>query len=532
MRHRKSIQLHFVQTLSRKRDVRGASIALVIAFAGVLLVCLIAAFQLSNLFGASEEARNGVDAGALAVAVRSVDVKTGPQSIYGDCVDNSGSIGLTNINRVFGKSLLVNANVQSMVNEQQAGNTAMTNAEQATSGAQAINDELFLGLTNKSNESSLFNTVATLRGAKLLTGSAAVVPSAQDPWPTAALLRGRSSNLIMNQNQIPPDANVRIPTVATGAGTFAPGYTPVTVNDKKFYFVAFNPNEKPHLVSNSLFDANRIDKVPIAGISNPIPNAFSAVGNVQGNQGGLAADAFALANPQRQYVMSIPHAYISIQITNTAQWFVAGKQIAETQYTTEPETQWGVKNYVLPNKAILQGYASLGNEYVTKVNGQIQPKTLWGVVTSLPGNYNLVLAQMTQRLQEVQPNFSQGALTSLLMKQQIAPNVTRYLIYPAYTTHDATNPTISIAALTGALPGWLNPVYVADGIEKTLVTQPPEQDMPNFDWQMIAGQSVGYTGHHTMLLSNLNWEPDSGFNQCLGQLRIAHTTQCFFAENP
>jgi len=532
MRNRQTNHLRFAQALSRKRDFRGASLALVIAFAGLLLICLIAAFQLSNLFGASEEARNGVDAGALAVAVRSVDVKTGPQSIYGDCVDNSGSIGLTNINRVFGKSLLVNANVQSMVNQQQAGGTALANAEQATTGAQAINDELFLGLTNKSNESSLFNTVASLRGAKMLTGSANVVPSAQGEWPTAALLRGHASNLLMSQTQIPTDANVRVPTVATGAGTFAPGYTPVTINDKNFYFVAFNPNEKPHLVSNSLFDANRIDRVPIAGVSNPIPNAFSAVGAVQGNQGGLAADAFALANPQRQYVMSIPHAYISIQVTNTAQWIVMGKQISETQYSTEPETQWGVKNYVLPNKAILQGYASLGNEYVTMVNGQKQPKTLWGVITSLPGNYNLVLAQMTQRMQEVQPNFSQAALSNLLVKQQIAPNVTRYLIYPVYTTQDATNPTISIAAVTGALPGWLNPVYPPDGIEKTLVTQEPQRDVPNFDWQMIEGQSGGLTGHHTQLLSNLNWEPDSGFNQCLGQLRIAHTTQCFFAEKP
>src|SRR5271154_3503102 len=98
MRNRQTNHLRFAQALSRKRDFRGASLALVIAFAGLLLICLIAAFQLSNLFGASEEARNGVDAGALAVAVRSVDVKTGPQSIYGDCVDNSGSIGLTNIN--------------------------------------------------------------------------------------------------------------------------------------------------------------------------------------------------------------------------------------------------------------------------------------------------------------------------------------------------------------------------------------------------------------------------------------------------
>jgi hypothetical protein len=510
----------------RRRLSRGASLALVIAFAGFLIVCAIAALQLSNMFGASEEARNGVDAGALNVAVRAVEVKVPPQSIYGDCADTSGGIGMTNINRVWGKSLLINANVQSMTNEKQAGETALSNAQQAFAGAQTINNELFTTLTSKETTSGLFNNIAGRRAAKMLTGSANMVAQVQSAWPTAALLRGHSSNLTMSPNQIPADANVKVPLV----GNYAPGYTPVSINNKNFYFVSFHPNERPHLVSASVFEASRSDIAPVVGVANAIPNAFSAIGGIEGSQGGVQANAYAIANPQRQYQMAIPHAYLSIQITNTAKWIVQGKQLSESQYGLEPETQWGVKNYVIKNgkqTVTLDGYASLGNEYVyTDKQGQKHPLTLWAVLQAGKADPAIVLAQMTQRLQEINANYSQNQLANVLAGQKIVPGVTRYLIYPTYATMDATNPTITIAPITGTLPQWLTAVYVPDGIEKSLLQTQPERDVPNWDWQVASGPAGQ---HYAQFTASLNWEPDSGFGQCLGQLRIAHTTECFFA---
>jgi hypothetical protein len=525
MKQFKLIRSQISCTRAGQRSATGASLALVAAFSGVLILCILAAYGLANLFGASEEARNGVDAGALNLANKSVAVKTPAQGVFTDCADTSGGIGLTNINRVWGKALIVNANVQSMQNSGQAGGLAQANAQSAFSGAQSINDALFQALTDSVTTSGLFNNMAARRGAKMLSGSKTLVASTKNSWPIAALNRGGASNLTMKTNQIPANANIAITPVG---GVYAPGYQPIQVDNKPFYFVAFPVGERPHLVSGSVFQLNRIDAAPVGGVKNPIPNGFSASGSVEGAQAGVASNAFAVANPQRQYQLSIPHAYISIQLTNTAQWMVGGKKLSETQYGLVPETQWGVKMYQLKNKAMLNGYASLGNEYAENKVTKLTP-SLWNVLTSLPGDYNVVLQQMTQRLQEISPAFSQAQLENLLIKQRIVPNATRYLIYPTFANKDETNPTFQITAVNGAaqLPAWLAAVYVADGTEKPLVTEGAQRDVPNFDWQTVEGGQGG--AHYADLTGTLNWEPDSGYNQCLGQLRIAHTTECFFA---
>jgi hypothetical protein len=507
------------------RSARGASLGLVAAFSGVLILCLLACYGLATLFGASEEARNGVDASALNLANKSILVKTPPQSIYGDVADTTGAIGLTNINRVWGKALIVNANVQSMEREGQAGPSAQGNAESAFTGAQSINDALFDNLTNNTVTGALFNNMAERRNAKMLAGSTTIVAATKLAWPTAALNRGGPSNITMAPNQIPPDAQIALNPV----GNYAPGYVPIQANNREFYFVALPIGEKPHLVSSSVFQLGRIDQVPVGGVKNPVPNSFSASGSVQNQQDGMVANAFAIANPQRQYQLSIPHAYLSIQVTNNAIWIVEGKKISETQYGLSPDTQWGVKMYQLKNKAILNGYASLGNEYQPNKAGQ--PPTLWQVLTSLPGNYQVILQQMTQRLQEISPNVTQAQLEALLAKQPIVPTATRYLIYPTFANADQTGAALNIAPVpnpNGSFPAWLSAVYVPDGTTKALATEGPQRDAPNFDWQtVVGGGNAG--GHYADLIANLDWEPDSGYNQCLGQLTIAHTTECYFA---
>jgi len=506
------------------RSAKGASLALVAAFSGVLILCILAAYGLANLFGASEEARNGVDASALNLANKSFEVKTPPQGVYTDVVDTSGAIGLANINRVWGKALIVNANVQSMQNEGQAGGLALANAQAAYTQAESINNDLFQSLTNNATTGALFNNMAVRRGAKMLTGAKSLAATTKSAWPTAAMNRGGTSNLAMTANQIPPDANVAIKAV----GGYAPGYVPVEVGNKQFYFVSFALGERPHLVSSSAFQINRVDTTAVGQVKNPIPNAFSAIGVVEGQQAGVASNAFAIANPQRQYPLSIPHAYVTIQITNNAQWFVEGKKLSETQYGLTSETQWGVKMKPLKNKAILNGYASLGNEYAENPKTHLTP-TLWNVLTAIPGNPEAVLQQMTQRLQEIGPNFTEKQLENLLIQQRIVPNATQYLIYPTFASPDQTGASFQIVPLNGSakLPPWLQTVYVPDGTEKPLVNEGPERNVPNFDWQTVEGGQGG--GHYADLLGTLNWEPDSGYNQCLGQLRIAHTTQCYFA---
>jgi hypothetical protein len=520
-----------------KRQLRtnnhGASLALVAVFGFLLVACIYAAVNLSFLFGASQEARNAVDAGALNAAKRSIEIKTPPEGVFSDVADTTGGIGLSNINRVWGKALLINANVQSMQTEGQSGNSAVTNGQAAYKSATQINDALKTQLVNVQTMSNFFNQIAGQRNVKML-GNAGVNAQIKAEWTNALLDRGAESNISAQQGQIPTDANVNVSLVG---GKYLPGYQPITINGQAFYFVPFRVGEKPHLVGSSYFESNRSDVRPLPGITNAVPNSFSASGvsttesgtansssgSTNSQSGMIGASAYAIANPQRQYNLAIPHAYISIQISNMAKWFVEGAQVNMTPYGVAKQTVWGVQMALLKSKAKLNGYASLGNEY--------ENKSLWAAINSVPEDPTVILQKMTQRLQEIQPSFSQAQLVGLLTSQQVVPQATQYLIFPQYSGEDTSNPTITIQPVTGRLPSWLVVAYPPDGIEKGLVTSGKVRDQPNYDWQQIIGGS-GSDLHFTEMYGTLNWEPDSGYNQCLGQIRISHTTECHFAAEP
>jgi len=550
------------------RSCRGNAIVLALAFSAFLLLFGYAAFQLANFFGASEEVRNSVDAGALNVASKSIFLKVPAIKPYDDCVDLVSQIGLTNINRVWGKALLINANVQSMEKESLSGATATKNASSAMAIAQEINDSLFRLLTGTSSLSSMFNQLGSLRHSKMLAGSSSVSATSNTSWPKAALLRGRSSNLTFDQTEIPPDAGVSIPQVSIGNEEFVPGYTPIAANKNFFSFVSFIPGDKPQLVSQSLFEVNRIDTNPIPNIINPIPNGFSATGSVTNTSSGLVATAFGLANPQKQYTLSIPHSYVSIKITNEQDWYVEGNLVAQGQYTLQPliwhlapySNPNAFANVTLKNGAVIHCLARVGGEYA-------QPVTLWDVLKNGGGDLSSLWPPMVQRIKEIKPDFTANELIALLKSQRITHSSSQYLIYPKYSSGDATNPTITIGPVSSIetapsfQPGvagsgnglwinppddddkqavllsnpmasvvspWIAPAYQPDGIEKLALTQADRKDNPNYDWPFyVSGAPEGT--HYAILKSNVYWEPDSGFYQCLGQLRIAHRTNCYFA---
>jgi len=516
---------HKRQTIRRTK--KGASLALVAAFAIVLGLVLWATFNLTYIFGGSQQVRNAVDAGALSTAQKVLTVTAKPGENYADVADTSGNITLSNINRTWGKALLVNANVQSMMTEGQALPQAQTNGKTAFSGAETINNELYQQLNNTTLLSTFFNQIAAQRSINMLGSGAGMKASIQAVnWPTALLDRGAASNLNFSPGQIPSDANINV----IAAGGALAGYEPIKANGNYFYFVPFRPGEMPHLVSNRIFDMNRSDKTPIANIQ-AIPNGFSVTGNGTGPDGSVGSSAYAITNPQTHYTLAIPYGYLSIQITNTAKWFVEGKQVFESSYGTEPEEQWGVKSVKLTTGGMINGYASLGNEFT----GQ----SLYWSMSDIARNNPVLVQKMVQRMQEVSPSFTKNQLITLLLSQQLVPGVTRYLIYPVYTTADNTNPEIMIQPITGKLPKWLVATYTPDGSELVIPAVPPAGAGPppptkppgsNTNWQVLIGAKKP-DGHHTTLIEQNLWEPDSGLNQCLGQVRVSHTTNLYFAEN-
>ncbi len=202
--------------------------------------------------------------------------------------------------------------------------------------------------------------------------------------------------------------------VKRGNQMYMAGYIPMKANGKDFTFATFHQGEMPHLISDGYFEKNRGDTHPIAEARNPVPNAFKESGSVTSSQNVLAAAAAAVANPMHRYNIAIPHSYVAISFSSRAQWIVEGKTLSVTPYST-PATQWGVKQYQLPqpNGGKLDGYASLGNEY--------KRGNLYAVFTALPGDHNTPLKLMLQRVQEISPNYTLAQLIGLLQSAPYQP---------------------------------------------------------------------------------------------------------------
>ncbi len=515
--------------LNRQRQSTGASLALVAVCAGLIILFLIVCFQMAQQMGGLQELNYTADSAALNTAKRSMEVKVGTGPLYSDCADSTGMVGLANINRVWGKAFLINANVEEMMANQELTDQATNSGNNAFAAAQQINDNLCSEVGSIPILNSFFDQIAGQRLAKLL-GNATLQPTDKIAcagfWRSSLVYRGDESNLAFRSNQIPGPLNSQIQGISTAGQTFLQGYTPLQANDKSFYFVPFHPVEMPHLISETLFKQNTADINQLDNIVNPLPNAFACYG-----QKPMNTNAFAIANPQKQYNLSIPHAFASINLINTAYWIVQDKQVNVTTYGYTPETQWGARQIPLggTNNNHLDGYASLGNEF--------SGNTLWAAVQSVQGDSSQALALLLQKIQEIKGDFTQANLQQFLQQQTLVPDVTTYIIYPNYTSPDNTNPSMQIAPVSAnsartTLPHWLNASASNEGQTKTVLSQEPTQDQPNFDWEMVTGPGYHASGNWTMVEGALDWQPGTGTNQTLGQLSVVHNTRCYFTAAP
>ena len=133
---------------------RGAALGLVAVLAFVLVILVIAFFQLTMYFGGSKETRNAVDAGTLNVGKRSFEIKVialqSAEMRFMDVADSTGKFGLANINRVWGKALLIAANAEAMKADGQEG-SAVGNADTTFDGAKSLSVKLADELKTPSN---------------------------------------------------------------------------------------------------------------------------------------------------------------------------------------------------------------------------------------------------------------------------------------------------------------------------------------------------------------------------------------------
>ncbi len=504
-------------SIKRGRSEKGASIALAAAFFFVCVLLIYFGFNMSVLMGGSRQVRNAVDAAVLNVAKRQIETKVKSNNAFADVADSTGNIGISNINRVWGKALLVNANAEEIQRSGLANSSTMGNASTSYQMAKQLNDGLVEKLNDPIRLNMYFRHTSNRRGAPLLGESAKLDKAKDTQYQTAMVGRGDESNIRYKADQFP--TQTPICGLNFRGGNYLAGYTSMMMNGKPFMFTTFHAAEMPHLISDTVFQQSKPTVTPVGDFSNPIPNAWHASGVVYGEKGNLRASASAVANPQRQFDLAIPHGFVRITISNKSKWYVVGELKKELEYKSEPGQKiLGLPGAKLPDDKQFDGWANLGNEYN-------QPSLL-AFMDMTGGDKETVYNKMTQRLKQVDPKFTNQLLKKLLDKVSLTAGASDYYIYPVYKSADHTDPYLTVAPSTGKLPGWLNKDLPLDGDPGLVLKEKTLYGEPNTCWPVSESNPPPEAG--TKFTGRIDWAPCTGFNQCLGVVKMARETKINF----
>ncbi|HEY9679144.1 MAG TPA: hypothetical protein V6C76_14140 [Drouetiella sp.] len=526
------------QRILRTRSKKASTLGLVAMCAFLIIIALAGAFQLMVYLGTSQELKNSVDAASLNVAMRATDIKVPDRPEFGfdDVGDCTGKLGLSNINRVWAKAYLVAANADEINNQGQSNGFVEKSVETSYGNAMTLNNSLESVLQNGAAQDVAFNQMTSAKPAKLLKANGDVTSNHDDQWSTACLYRGEESNIKIDPTALPQNATPA--TIKMNNNVWLQGYNGMQAHGKTFCLTTFHSNEAPHLVSLATFDQWK--NSPVNGAhALPIPNTFKQAGSING-QVSLNASAVAVANPMLSYHLQFPRAYVMLAFQNSANWFVQGAMYKHTLYSPSTGKTWVVKSKPLvpPAKGILNGYATLGNEYKGDV---------YSAINALPGDHSQAISKLLQRLKEMRPNFTQTQLITLLKGIQYPPNAsTLYvMIYcddncstavqsnlppPKYCeiyTDDQGN--TQYVNLPSFIPS--RPDLQAEGNEKMLFNENPLVDTPNYCWSNIIGPYP--TDKHSLTESGVvSWKPGTGWTGCLGMIRISRTANINFTGLP
>jgi len=334
-----------------KRKQRGNAIALGVVLALVLVTIGVGFVMLTMYIGGSAEVKNAVDSGALNVGKQSLDevyVEIDEQNPYydvtndGDPTKNDGKINLRRINRVWAKAMLIAANSDAAKKDKYATNDGNdpsgmdSSAEQARAAAEKISNDLSDKLNDAANLQTFFTNFAQDNSARMLGMGTKVKVDPGNTWKTSAMDRGDESNIVLSGNIFPPEwssaaadtyslpdgytmKTTRNVTANSEDGkpyTFLKGYDNLSVGDRTYYQVAFQFEQKPHLVSKSLFDRDTPQKLPVGTWDNPVPNAFSVKGSAVNTKSNIGESAMSWVetNPHQLFAMSMPHSFLHIKL--------------------------------------------------------------------------------------------------------------------------------------------------------------------------------------------------------------------------
>jgi len=516
---------------------KGATLALATAFALFFVVMLVGLFWVSMYFGGEREATNAGDSGALNVgkmtATLSVPLPSGdPTTNFSDVADSSGNVSLTNINRVWAKGLLAAINAQQMDSEGASG-SGDADAQTMQQDAQQISDSLTAKLCDPDNLTAFYLKYASVNSVRMLGLQSQVdVPSDMN-WTQSYLDRNYESNIQIDSSQFPvnfPTGSIKtMPSSNDPAHQYLVGYYPYSVESQNFWQVPFRVQERPHLVSRTIFEQSQ-DPTTIGppAWTNAVPDAFGTFGaTVKNRQYGLSTNAWVQTNPQINYPIAMPNGYVRILIDNNNLQWVLWMDGIPIPLWTDNYGFTPLNEVDFPAWPLGCGSVSVeefvGNEYPS-----LDGPTLFQAIYALPPIAPLGTASfnyLLQRVDELHPGYTSAQLIGLLNSITLQPD-SENQEFVIYNSDFSQTSTVQISTLSGA-PS--NVQGDPDGSQQSLE---PEIPSPITNWGITTEECYGAwpSPTPTVVSATRNWTPGTGYSSnssyggCLGKLEVQRTT--------
>lgn len=525
---------------SSLRNRKGAALGLVAALAFALVLLALAFFMTSLYFGGSRETRNATDAGALNVGKKSLTITTksqgGDEDQYLDVADNNNEFGLSNIDRVWGKALFVAMNAQDIKDAGKEKSSTSSHASAMFQAAQSISNRLSDDLNNDNKLFPLFDEVATVNSVRML-GKNVVTKHLPGPnWTTSFLERGEESNVIIDKNQVPAEISFNsLKTVKDKGGNICmPGYKPITMYGRDYWFVPFKYNERPRLESRDHFSQNTLAAQALSW-PKPVPNTFSVESHtIGGSPANQKAMAVVKANPMKTFKMRIPHGFIRLKFPkNKAKWYLNYPVPPFAWYTSEygygpsPETQF--REFYVPGCGTGQAVASLGNEYI--------PNTVFNCLfpmgTAMPQVqvWKKVMDNLVQRGREIDPTFNTGKLTAILNSATLSMDDTFYIV------PGPTGDLVCVAdSMVTSVAPWIQGKkdMEADSDAEDFDENWLPYTYPNYvkSWTVECASLTGAAGYGVYSFvdadGTIEWRRGTGYNGFLGEITVKRVTHLRF----
>jgi hypothetical protein len=557
-----------------RRNKRGGAITFGVVLALVLVVLGIGFFMLSMYMGGQKETKNAADAGALNTAKQvldngtvSVQLSSDPsQQCFMDVTNdstggsptNDGKVDLRRINRVWAQALMMAINADAAQNgpDGNAGQ-GVSNAQNACAGAQAISNALAAKLTTASNLYPFFTDISQQNTVRMISTGSTVNYWPGANWQTSLMDRTAESNIVLNGT---PANNFNLPAgtsfnksyatqctrpsppdVLSQTAWFLQGYTPINVLGQTFWQVPFQYGEKPHLVSSTIFNSSQQSAQPLSWTP-AVPNAYSAAGFVKQGAAGQNAISWVLTNPNQPFRLSIPQSFLHIHVdTMYSKWFFFPSGYPpleldpEQSYGYTPDSQ---SNVPLPGGGIA---CSTVTPDEAEVGLEVVGQSLDGIIFGIPkGDTSSLEADMVSRINEMAGNlnpsspvqtFSASDLHSCLSNPAtigwlLAGTQDFYVFSPDGQTLTVQPETTAVIQAT-----WLAQIINndPDGTEVQLVND------TNAPVPIILVPSVTPDPYCSVIMDfgwetwdkSLYWTPGTGYNGCLGQVRVTRWTDVY-----